>query len=117
MRKENLQAPLYRVLNPQGKPGIGRDTSAVPKNDSGASQGQFNAPRLGAVDGKTIYLVDVGFGGGYEFLKEMEGWFSRNMPAVTTVLTRKKGNMFMDDPALWTEIKAKGHAAVLGVGG
>ena len=117
MRKENSQTPLYRVLNPEGKPGIGSGASATLKNGAGESPGQVNAPRLAAVDGKTIYLVDVGFGGGYEFLKEMEGWFSRNTPTVTTVVRRKKGDMFMDDPALWMEIKAKGHAAVLGVGG
>lgn len=117
MRKENSQTLLYSVLNPEGKPGIGTEASAMLKNGSRTSQRQVNAPRLAAVEGKTIYLVDVGFGGGYEFLKEMEGWFSRNMPTVMTVLRRKRGDMFIDDPALWAEIKAKGHAAVLGVGG
>ncbi|HXJ16355.1 MAG TPA: hypothetical protein VNM68_04065 [Candidatus Polarisedimenticolia bacterium] len=75
------------------------------------------APRLDTLNGKTIYLVDVGFGGGYEFLEEAVGWFSRNMPAVKTVLRRKRGNMFLDDPELWAEVKDKGHAVIFGVGG
>jgi hypothetical protein len=50
-------------------------------------------------------------------LKEMQDWFSRNMPGVKTVLRRKKGNMFMDDADLWSEIKERGDAIILGVGG
>jgi hypothetical protein len=75
------------------------------------------APRLDTLNGKTIYLVDVGFGGGYEFLEEAIGWFSRNMPVVKTFLRRKRGNMFLDDPELWAEVKDKGHAVIFGVGG
>ena len=75
------------------------------------------APRLDTLDGKTLYFVDAKFGGGYEFLEEMQGWFSKNMPSVKTVLRRKAGNMFIDDPDLWAEVKEKGDAVVLGVGG
>jgi hypothetical protein len=40
------------------------------------------------------------------------------MPSVTTIRKRKSGGVFMDDTTdLWEEIKAKGHAAVIGVGG
>ena len=87
----------------------------------GQSTGVFDpaslAPRLETLNGKTVYLVDVGFGGGYEFLEEVVGWFSRKMPAVKTVLRRKRGNMFLDDPELWAEVKDKGHAVIFGVGG
>jgi len=76
------------------------------------------APRLETIKNKTVYVVDVGFGGGYEFLEELCGWFARNEPSVKTVLRRKKGNMFLDDPELWVEIKEKGGDAVIfGVGG
>ena len=34
-----------------------------------------------------------------------------------TVLVHKKTSMFTDDPELWVEIKAKGDAAIFGVGG
>jgi hypothetical protein len=73
--------------------------------------------RLDTLDGKTVYVVDIGFGGGYEFLEELCAWFARNRPGVKTVLRRKKGNMFMDDPELWAEIKDKGDAVIFGVGG
>jgi hypothetical protein len=116
MRKGNEQILRYRVLNPLGHPATGGGPAALP-GDAVPTQRQRGAPRLDAVDGKIIYLVDVGFGGGHEFLEEMQGWFSRNRPGVTTVLRRKKGNMFLDDPGLWAEIKVKGHAVVLGVGG
>lgn len=75
------------------------------------------APRLDILNGKTVYCVDVGFGGGYEFLEEVVGWFGRNVPALKTILRRKRGNMFLDDPDLWAEVKDKGHAVIFGVGG
>jgi hypothetical protein len=75
------------------------------------------APRLDTLDGKTVYLVDCKFGGGYEFLREMQSWFLKKMPTVNTVLRPKLGDMFTDDPALWAEVKEKGDAVVMGVGG
>jgi hypothetical protein len=36
---------------------------------------------------------------------------------VRTVFKRKQGTMFTNDPALWAEIREKGDAAILGVGG
>jgi len=76
------------------------------------------AKRLGGLDGKTIYLVDIGYGGSYKFMQAVERWFKKNMPSVTTVRKRKAGGAFRDDSTeLWDEIKAKGHAAVIGVGG
>ena len=75
------------------------------------------APRLDTVEGKTVYLIDVGFGGGWEFLEEAVGWFSRNLPGVKTVLQHKKGIMFVDEPETWAEIKENADAVILGVGG
>lgn len=76
------------------------------------------ADRLDTLENKTIYLVDIGFGGGYAFLQEVQRWFADHMPSVTTVLRRKPGHVFMDnDNGLWEEIKQKGHAVVLGVAG
>jgi hypothetical protein len=76
------------------------------------------ARRLDTLEGKTIYLVDTGFGGGFKFMQQVQNWFAENMPSVKTVRKRKPGHAFMDDnPELWEEIKAKGHAAVLGVAG
>ena len=75
------------------------------------------APRLDTLAGKTVYLVDIGFGGGYDFLEEAAGWLHRNIPSIKTELRHKRGNMFLDDPELFAEIKARGDAVILGVGG
>jgi len=75
------------------------------------------APRLDTLRGKTVYLVDVGFAGGFEFLEELAGWFSRNLSDTQVVFRRKRGNMFLDDPELWAEAKQEGHAVIFGVGG
>ena len=76
------------------------------------------AKRLDTLDKKTVYLVDLGFGGGYEFTQQLQEWFKKNMPSVTTMVKRKPGNVFMDDKQeLWEEVKAKGDAVVFGVAG
>jgi hypothetical protein len=76
------------------------------------------AGRLDTLENKTVYLVDIGFGGGYNFMLQLQKWFAENMPTVTTVVKRKPGNVFMDDRNdLWEEVKEKGQAVVLGVAG
>jgi len=76
------------------------------------------APRLDSLNGKTIYLVDTGFGGSGKFLDQVQAWFAEHMPSVKTVRRRKTGNIFRDDTKdLWNEIKEKGQAAILGVAG
>jgi hypothetical protein len=95
---------LCTVLDPCGQP-----TAVI--------QPHPLAPRLDTIQGKTIYLIDVGFGGGWEFLEETVEWFSRNRPDVKTVLQHKKGIMFIDEPEMWAEIKQNADAAIFGVGG
>ena len=104
MATSTLQHSTLSVLDPRGIP-------------TGVFELAPLAPRLDTLNGKTVYLVDVGFGGGYEFLEEVVSWLSRKMPAVKTILRRKRGNMFLDDPELWAEVKDKGHAVIFGVGG
>ena len=43
------------------------------------------APRLGTLDGKTVYLVDCRFADSDLFLKQMQAWFAEHMPAVKTI--------------------------------
>ena len=94
----------HTVLNPQGQP--------LP------SQARLPlAPRLNSLDGQTIALVDIGFGGGYEFLEHLQGWLARHYPATKTMLVRKPGNMLTDTPEFWTELKAKCNSVIFGVGG
>lgn len=76
------------------------------------------SPRLDTLEGKTLYMVDVQWGGptaGYSVLEVMQDWFHKNMPGVKTVLRHIKGNMFTDDPELWKEIGAQGDAAIVGI--
>ena len=61
-------ASLCTVLDPRGQPT--KVVEPVPL-----------APRLDTLEGKTIHLIDVGFGGGWEFLEEAAARFERNMPA------------------------------------
>ena len=74
------------------------------------------APRPSTLDGKTVYLVDTGFEGGGMLLQQIQLWFGRNMPSVTTVFKRKAGPYAEDDPKLWAEIKEKGNAAIMAIG-
>jgi len=79
------------------------------------------APRLNTLEGKTIYLVDMQWGGpeaAYSVYEEMQGWFSRNMPSVKTVIRRMNGGPFGDDPGLRKEIaEKKVDGVVIGIAG
>jgi len=103
-------------------PGMGANPAAMGRTPPGMkapppSSGAF-ARRLDTLNKKTVYLVDTGFGGSYDFMLQLQKWFREHMPSVTTIRKRKPGNVFMDDNnELWEEIKAKGDAVVLGVAG
>ena len=115
---------MLSVMNPET--GVKKATGASPAGRFGPPPGfgappfgqQGGAKRLDALEGKTIYLVDTGFGGGYNFFVQLQKWFQEHMPSVKTVRKRKPGNLFMDDnDTLWEEIKQKGDGAVVGVAG
>jgi len=79
-------------------------------------------PRLDTLEGKTVYMVDMQWGGpeaAYSVFEEMQGWFSRNMPSVKTAIRRISGGPFAsDDPALMKEIaEKKVDALIIGIGG
>ena len=95
---------LCTVLDPRGQP-----TAHI--------QPMPLARRLDSLEGKTVYVIDVGFGGGWEFLEEAVGWLARSVPGVKTVLRRKKTIMFADEPETWEEIERNGDAVIFGVGG
>jgi hypothetical protein len=79
------------------------------------------APRSDTLEGKTIYLVDLQWGGpkaGYSVFEEMKDWFSSNMPSVNVELRRASGGWMGDDPALRNEIVSKkAGGVVIGIGG
>jgi hypothetical protein len=79
------------------------------------------APRAATLEGKTIYLVDLQWGGpqaGYSVFEEMQKWFAKNMTSVRVELRRSSGGWMGDDPALRKEIADKKAAGVvIGIGG
>jgi len=93
---------LVTVLNPVGfPPKVSRQTPAA---------------RLDGLDGKTVYLVDCRFDDSDIFLGQMQAWFAQHLPRVRTLVKRISNVYLNDDPTTWEEIKARGSAAILGVG-
>ena len=77
---------------------------------------QTPAARLDGLEGKTVYLVDCRFDDSDIFLGQMQAWFAQHLPRVRTVVKRISNVYLNDDPTTWEEIKARGSAAILGVG-
>jgi hypothetical protein len=96
------QEPKTTVLSPLGQPPA---ITRVPM-----------APRLNSLDGKTIYLVDIGFIDTHQFLTEMQQLLTERYPKTTWIVRNKIGTYFDDDPKLWAEIKEKGNGMIMGVG-
>jgi hypothetical protein len=46
----------------------------------------------------------------------MQAWFGQHMPDVRTIFKPISSVYLVDDPKTWEEIRARGHAAILGVG-
>ena len=113
-----LLAAAFAFSQPDSK---GRITVMNPAVANRLAERLPLAPRLDTLNGKTIYMVDINWGGpeaALSIFEEMQAWFSRNMPTVKTVIKMKRGGYDADDPGLWKEIKeAKGDAAILGVSG
>ena len=77
-------------------------------------------PRLDTLEGKTIFLVDIGWGGPQaapSIYAEMKAWFAQNMPSVKVEVRQIKGSYMQEQPELWKEISEKGHAAMIGISG
>lgn len=79
------------------------------------------APRTDTLEGKTIYLVDLQWGGpdaAYSVFEEMEEWFSQNMPSVNVEIRRASSGWMGEDTALREEIiSKKAGGVVIGIGG
>ena len=75
-------------------------------------------PRLDALEGKTLYMVDIKWGdSATSIYEEMRDWFAKNMPSVKPVIKSKNGSYSQDDPELWKEIAQNGQAAIIGIAG
>jgi hypothetical protein len=97
-----VQDPKVTVLNPLGQPPA---IERVPM-----------APRMSDLDGKTIYIVDIGFSATHQLLTELQDLLKIRYPNTTWIVRNKIGTYFNDDPKLWAEIKEKGHGMIMGVG-
>jgi len=78
------------------------------------------SPRLKSLEGKTLYMVDINWGGpraAYSVFEQMQGWFAEHMPSVKTEIRRLRGSYMSDDPKLWEEIEKNGDAAIVGISG
>jgi hypothetical protein len=73
------------------------------------------APSLDRLEGKKVFLVDVGFENSDTFMERMRAWLAENRPAVTTEVVRWH-DMHRPDPELCERIRGEGDAAILGVG-
>ena len=74
------------------------------------------AHRPASLDGKTVYLVDCRFDDADILMAQMRDWFAEHLPAVRTELRSKAGVYTERDPELYEEIRARGDAAIVGVG-
>jgi hypothetical protein len=89
------------VLDPRGYP---------PKVDA-----RGMAPALETLQGKRLFLVDVGFENSDNFIAQLHGWFEEHEPAIGTEMVRMK-DQHQPDPELYGRIAAEGDAAIIGVG-
>jgi hypothetical protein len=90
-----------KVLNPEGYP---------PKVSATGM-----APSLDTLDGKKLYLVDVGFANSDNFMKQLYGWLEEHQPTIDTEIVRWR-DQHEPDPELCERIQADGDAAIVGVG-
>jgi hypothetical protein len=77
--------------------------------------GKALAPRVQSLDGRTLYLVDCLFDNSDVFMRQLQNWFSDQLPAVRTTIIRPRES-WVDDAAMRATIAADGDAAILGVG-
>ena len=96
------QESKITVLNPLGQPPA---IVRVPM-----------APRIESLEGKTIYIVDIGFTDTHQLFTEMQSLLQEKYPNTSWIVRTKIGTYFNDDPELWKEIKEKGHGMIMGVG-
>ena len=73
------------------------------------------APRLEALDGKLVHLVDCLFDNSEVFMQQLQGWFAEHMPQVRTEIVKPRES-WVDDPAMRAKVVKEADAAIFAVG-
>lgn len=73
------------------------------------------APRLDALDGKRVHLVDCLFDNSEAFLQQLQAWFAEHLPSVRTEIVRPRES-WVDDAPMRARIVKEADAAVFAVG-
>ena len=73
------------------------------------------APRIQALDGRTLYLVDCLFDNSEAFMDQLKAWFAEHMPSVRTEIVKPRES-WVDDPKMRAKVVAEADAAVFAVG-
>ena len=73
------------------------------------------APRLGALDGKRVFLVNCRLRNSRLFVEQLAAWFGDELPSVEIEVVDWAGT-YLDDPELAERIRAEGDAAVFAIG-
>jgi hypothetical protein len=76
-------------------------------------------PRPATLSGKTVYLINVRWGGTEAqepTLLAIKAGLEKMVPDIKIVYKLKTGDYFYNDPDTWKEVAAKGDAAIVGVG-
>ncbi len=102
VKKEAM--PQITALNPMGAP---PPITMMPQ-----------APRLSALDGKTIYFLNTGFIGTDRLMAVMSDWFKVHYPKTNIVYKDGQSGAGLSSLSkeLWAEIAEKGDAAIVGLG-
>lgn len=94
-------ATKLKVLNPEGYP---------PKVSA-----RGMAPSLDELNGRKVFLIDVGFANSDNFIAQLHGWFEEHRPGIRTEVVRWR-DQHQPDPELCERVAAEGDAAIIGVG-
>ncbi len=73
------------------------------------------APPLDTVQGKKLFLIDIGFENSDNFMAQLRGWLEEHEPGIRTEIVRWR-DQHQPDPELCRRVAAEGDAAIIGVG-
>jgi hypothetical protein len=92
-----------------------RITVLSPEGSAPKADGKALAPRPAGLDGRTVFLIDVGFENSGDFMDQLQAALREARPGIETAIAHLR-TPFDPVPDLYERIRAEGDAAVLGVG-